>query len=688
MNRRPAVVLWLLCAGMGCAQTAEPAADEPVQLEKLTVRGETVPGLLDIMPGQLQWRVPFNMASTVESVPGLAMHHMGAAAAEPLLRGLGSDRIVTTLDGLPLPNASPTRTASPFALITAGLPAALEVSKSLPSVTLGSPANAGYIGLTLAPQNKSNRTNTTYLGTAWDFNRDGGDILAGETASQGAWNIRAVLAAHSLGDYSAGDGTVVPARDRNVGAAFHLDRQPDPEHRLQLGVLFSRQEVAVNSALPLDTRDTNTSAFTASYGWAVSGQTWIDTRLGLGMSRPHLDNTGRPAPALITADGRTLSLAAGVSVRHQMEVGELVVGLDTTQEERRLARNRPGAVDLLWPDLLQNDAGAFAEYTRALTADWKLRLGARLDAAYSETRAADGLAFNRSIRDLYVAYNGPDAVQTNRNETVGAANALLTGRLAPAVTTTLGAGFSRQPPGASERYRAFSDALGGGYEIGNPTAKAEDKYEVDWGLHWQQPKFTVNADLFASYLPDYLHRTRVGTTTPPPPPPAGAIVYGYRSTEATFLGGELEVLWQPVTDTWWRLAAAGVAGTDRKAHRRLPEIPPGSLTLAAGRMWPDLRLKPWVELGVRAAAAQHNPAPDDMPVFADTSAFTLGNVRGGLTWRGLRIALSVENVFDRLYYDYLSPPAAAMPPSGSLLPGARIPGPGRTFTLTVSCGLP
>ena len=688
MNRRPAVVLWLLCAGMGCAQTAEPAADEPVQLEKLTVRGETVPGLLDIMPGQLQWRVPFNMASTVEAVPGLAMHHMGAAAAEPLLRGLGSDRIVTTLDGLPLPNASPTRTASPFALITAGLPAALEVSKSLPSVTLGSPANAGYIGLTLAPQNKSNRTNTTYLGTAWDFNRDGGDILAGETASQGAWNIRAVLAAHSLGDYSAGDGTVVPARDRNVGAAFHLDRQADPEHRLQLGVLFSRQEVAVNSALPLDTRDTNTSAFTASYGWAVSGQTWIDTRLGLGMSRPHLDNTGRPAPALITADGRTLSLAAGVSVRHQMEVGELVVGLDTTQEERRLARNRPGAVDLLWPDLLQNDAGAFAEYTRALTADWKLRLGARLDAAYSETRAADGLAFNRSIRDLYVAYNGPDAVQTNRNETVGAANALLTGRLAPAVTTTLGAGFSRQPPGASERYRAFSDALGGGYEIGNPAAKAEDKYEVDWGLHWQQPKFTVNADLFASYLPDYLHRTRVGTTTPPPPPPAGAIVYGYRSTEATFLGGELEVLWQPVTDTWWRLAAAGVAGTDRKAHRRLPEIPPGSLTLATGRMWPGLRLKPWVELGVRAAAAQHNPAPDDMPVFADTSAFTLGNVRGGLTWRGLRIALSVENVFDRLYYDYLSPPAAAMPPSGSLLPGARIPGPGRTFTLTVSCGLP
>ena len=52
------------------------------------------------------------------------------------------------------------------------------------------------------------------------------------------------------------------------------------------------------------------------------------------------------------------------------------------------------------------------------------------------------------------------------------------------------------------------------------------------------------------------------------------------------------------------------------------------------------------------------------------------------------MSLSVENVFDRLYYDYLSPPAAAMPPSGTLLPGARIPGPGRTITFTVSYGLP
>ena len=83
--------------------------------------------------------------------------------------------------------------------------------------------------------------------------------------------------------------------------------------------------------------------------------------------------------------------------------------MDATQEDRRLERNRPGAVDLLWPDLRQDDIGAFAEFNAPLTSAWKLRLGARLDAADSAARAADGLAFNRVIRDLYVAYNGPDA---------------------------------------------------------------------------------------------------------------------------------------------------------------------------------------------------------------------------------------------------------------------------------------
>jgi outer membrane receptor protein involved in Fe transport len=428
-------------------------------------------------------------------------------------------------------------------------------------------------------------------------------------------------------------------------------------------------------------------AINLAYNRAGADKTWIATRFGIGVTDPHLDNRGRPAPALITADGRTVSIDSGISVRHETAGGdEIAVGIDATEEDRRMERRRPGAVDLLWPDLRQQDLGSFAQYTRRLDGSWKLRLGARLDAVDSEARAADGLAFNRTIRALYVAYNGSAADRTTQSDLAGAANVLLSGQLAPGCTASLGAGFSRQPTGATERYRAFSDALGGGYEIGNPTARTEDKYELDWGLRWQRQTFSASFDLFGSYLPDYLHRTVVGKTTAPAPPPPGSVVYGYRPIEADFWGGEMGLRWEPARDSWLQLTGTSVEATDRDARRQLPEIPPATLALAAGHAWSGTGINPWIEAGMRSSFAQRNPAPDEMPVFANTSAFTLAELRSGFSWHGIKVSLSVENLFNRLYFDYLSPPAAAMPSSGSLLPGARIPGPGRSVLLVISYG--
>jgi len=691
MKLRIRLLVALLAAGLPRVRAAEqppatPFAEETVRLEQMTVQGDSVPAWLGATQDRLQWSVPPSLAGTAETIPGLALHHMGAAAAEPILRGLGSDRVVATLDGLPLPNASPTRTASPIALIAAGIPTGFRIVSAVPSVTLGPPANAGYLQLSSALPDKTSRT---YFGASWNTGRDGGDILAAETIAQGPWTSRAAVAAHRLGDYTSGDGTVVPAADRNFGAAFQGEWQPDPQHQLRLGALFSRQSLAVNSALPLDTRNTDTAAFTVGYGLGISATTRIETRLGVGVIRPHLDNAGRPNPARINADGRTGSLAGGLTIRHQTGGGdEIALGIDATSEERRLDRKRPGAVDLLWPDLRQDDVGAFAELTRTLNSAWKLRLGGRLDAARSDARTADGLAFGRSIRSLYVLYNGNAAADTTRSEVAGAANVLFTGKLGTDLLTTIGAGYSRQPPGATERYRAFSDALGGGYEIGNPAANAEDKYELDWNLVWHRRQFTVTAGVFGSLLPNYLHRTRVGVTPAPAPPPPGSIVYGYRATSADFWGGELETMWQPAPDSWLHLTLAGVEGMDRDAHRRLPEVAPATLNLGLGHAWSTKALNPWVEVGLRAAAAQGNPAPADMPVFADTAAYALGTLRAGLTWRGMRISVSVENLFDRQYYDYLSPPAGPTPAGGTLVPGARVPGLGRTVLLTISHALP
>ena len=136
-----ALASFVWVSGALAQPTAAVQAEAPVRLEPVTVWGYSAPGILDRVPGRLQWSVPASLATALEAEPSLALYHSGAATPDPLLRGLGSDRVVTAIDGLPLFGASPTRTASPLALISGGLPSGLELVKSLPSVTLGPPAN-------------------------------------------------------------------------------------------------------------------------------------------------------------------------------------------------------------------------------------------------------------------------------------------------------------------------------------------------------------------------------------------------------------------------------------------------------------------------------------------------------------------------------------------------------------------
>ena len=50
MNLRFTLGVGLLCAGVLRAQSEKPAADAPVRLDKITVCGASLPGLLDILP--------------------------------------------------------------------------------------------------------------------------------------------------------------------------------------------------------------------------------------------------------------------------------------------------------------------------------------------------------------------------------------------------------------------------------------------------------------------------------------------------------------------------------------------------------------------------------------------------------------------------------------------------------------
>ena len=94
----------------------------------------------------------------------------------------------------------------------------------------------------------------------------------------------------------------------------------------------------------------------------------------------------------------------------------------------------------------------------------------------------------------------------------------------------------------------------------------------------------------------------------------------------------------------------------------------------------------WAQVGSRFVGAKGNPAPLENPLYTQTGGFTLVHLRSGiLLFRRVRLEAGLENLLNREYTEYLTPPLSPFrPASGNLLPGQRVPGSGRSAWMSAT----
>ncbi|MCK8600961.1 TonB-dependent receptor domain-containing protein [Desulfoferrobacter suflitae] len=625
-----------------------------------------------------------NMGEVLEAVPGVSAVRRGASATEPVIRGLGWERVQTQVGFVPIYGGCPARMDPPVTYLQPENFQDAEVIKGIPSVTLGPGGTAGRVMVSTdykrspeAPPQLGGWVTSTYNGA-----RNGFLGSAGFKGGNKWVDVYGTVNGIDYGDYESADGKTVPADQEEVGGAVSLGFKPRDDHRWSNGIIFVRDNGIEFPSVPMDSEKTTTWIYNTTYRMDFAGKTLERLQVdgGFSLLDHRMSNRNKPNRSTLEAVATTSSDSyAGRTLQDWRLTPSILLttGLDYYNLERDGMRNRfvvasgKTFIDHIWPDITQWNMGGFSELHIDLANDWHLRAGGRIDGARSEANAVDDTIMAgttaSTIREQFVKYYGPAAADVDRSELLGSGNLLLEWQMIEELTVFVGGGVISRPANSTERYYAFSPAPGG-YTLGNPTLDPEIKYELDWGVNWAKPWGLFQLSLFYDWVSDYILPTQIGTLGNLP-------VRGFKNVDAQLYGGELAVILRAFKHWSLPVSLAYVRGRNTTEGKDLPEIPPLEVR-AAVRAEYGKKVPWWVEFGGRFAASQHyvdESFPED-----ETAAFAVFHLYGGLKpVKGLKLIAGIDNLFNTEYSEHLTREAVFS--VGDLVAGEEIPAPGISF---------
>ncbi len=675
----------------GITMTAESAAESPVVLEDLRVRAGALEAATDRLSAEALGRTrSLNMGEAVTAAPGVAAVRRGANAAEPVIRGLGWERVQTRVGGLCLYGACPARMDPPATYVSPEAVESVEVIKGVPSVRYGHGGTGGHLVMDVDYDRGPNATPglESDLRASWDEGRNGARASALSRGGTEDVDLRLELNAAELDDFESGGGRTVPAGLTEAGGSLSLGWRPAEGQRLY-GALLLKEETDVDfPALPMNMNRSTSATGVWGYRLQRAGERLerLEIEGGFASVDHVMNNEGKPNRARMRAetDSEATAFAARIETGWRIRKGlALALGGDAERLERDALRERTMAAtgmtlrDPIWPDVSRDLAGVFGEVSWAVSDEVSLRVGSRVDRAESEAGGAEdsirlGMGMPPvSVVSQYERIYGPGAGQADAADTMLSGNILAEWRPAGHILWYAGVGKISRFPNVTEQYFAFAPAPGG-FLVGNPALDPEEKYEADAGVKIQRESFAVDLAVFGAVIDDYIYQTTVdradvngdGTVD---------LVRGFRNVDAETVGGELRAVCRPGEQISVPATLAYVAGRNTTDGRDLPEIPPlsGSLGLRVDSVRADAW---WVETGVRFSARQtrvDEAFPED-----ETASFQVVHLKGGLELLdGLHLEVGVENLFDEDYNEHLT--REAVMPVGDLGAGDEIPAPGR-----------
>ena len=602
---------------------------------------------------------PMDGGDLLRGVSGFAVSKRGAYAQEPVFRSFKQDQINVLFDGFVQYNHACPNRMDPN--VTHVIPAEIrkvEIIKGPFSVRYGP-----SMGATLNYHTESAGTVTSgFAGTVesgYEFNGSGksGNAALAYTANRFGVFVNGSIKDYE--DYQSGSDSIVPAAFSSRDYGVKLGINPSSNQRILLNWRQSFLRDAKYAGLPMDARSDESRLASISYLIKNLHPNLLSVEFkAYGDQVDHvMDNFDRKnfatveAISTVFADtyGAKLELNLAPAARHLTFGGvDHKLLMRDGLRERLVKKNMMTGADLpdpmfftdkIWQDSRLSTSGIYLEHKYYPNSMLSLTAGFRADYVQSE--------INDPAEDFAALYTLDDRKEMNFSGNISAAMSL-----DKDLSMQLALGRGVRSASIDERYINHFAVGKDPYElVGNPDLKPEINHQIEFSLRKQSPKWDVRFNAFYSRFSQLITAALDSTLARKYSPwlePKFAKRY-VNVEEACQTGVELGVDYRFTKHFKVHGQFAYTYAQNLSWDEPISRVPP----MEAGL---DLRYEMnrwWASVNGRFVAHQNRVAPSFGEV--ETPGFNLFNARIGIKpIKGLIVGLTVENLLDRDYVEFLN----------------------------------
>lgn len=632
------------------------------ELPPLTVTGQT----LGSTTTQEAWPTDSSSPAAdagdwLRQQPGIDANRMGGHGLDPVIRGLGQNRLNVLLDGAYVFGGCPNRMDPPTAYAPLYSYDRVVISKGVTTLRHG-PGGSGGSVLFERDRPEFLPGEPRIRGEVGGSYASNGDTLKGWgnviTGSEQGY-LRAFGEYSEADNYEDGAGREIWSGYESTQGGLILGWTPNQKTWLEVTYEETRERDVKFAGAGMDSpeSDNQTLGLRGEYLW--SPLLTLSGNLHYSQVEHVMDNYSLRPDATMQMRVPTTSdtLTGRLMAEYQLGPNQLTGGLNLIQNERGATLTNAGNgmnIAFMWPEVTQRSIGAFAEVEHLIGSDKRAFAGVRVDhvdSSADKTQAQPDPGWSKSPAQLYEDAYGFIG-STNQEEWLTGAFVRFEKDIGSWQRAFVSASRSQRVGDASELYMARIANEGNAQWVGNPELSPETSHQLDIGMMGKSQSLDYSAGAFSNWVSDYIYRDKEALNP-------GSRDY-YRNISAALYGVELEATLRYAEHWETRGHLNALRGDNRSDGGTLAQISPYN-----GQVSQHWISDKWEALlRMRFAAEQdrlNTPAGEEA-----TSGYAVLDLQGDWNPRkDLKLSAGVDNLLDKEYANFINRNAAGSDPLNS-----------------------